>query len=107
CSSDLLTVTVESTGENFSGSAWHFGIDQLDYVPAEQGSNSASGLVPLTSRHGADIKIQDFVRLNMDFGQMGVGGDTSWGRPVHDEYTLDPENYNFGFIIIPQVTEKQ
>jgi len=32
---------------------------------------------------------------------MGVGGDTSWGRPVHDRYTLPPANYQYRFSLIP------
>ncbi len=27
--------------------------------------------------------------LRMLAGQMGVGGDDSWGAPVHDRYQLD------------------
>ncbi|KLU69003.1 MAG: hypothetical protein RHS_5180 [Robinsoniella sp. RHS] len=23
--------------------------------------------------------------------QMGVGGDDSWGAPIHDEYLIDPK----------------
>jgi beta-galactosidase len=43
-------------------------------------------------RHTFHIKRRDLVTLNLDYKQMGVGGDTSWGaraRP-HPEYTLFP-----------------
>lgn len=85
-----------------NGSVWPFDIDQLEYSPGKKGGASASGLVPVSSKHGADIEIKDFVRLNIDYKQMGVGGDTSWGRPVHDEYTIVPKSYSYSYIIEPK-----
>ena len=33
---------------------------------------------------------------------MGVGGDDSWGAPVHEEYTLPPgKKYGYSFRIKP------
>jgi beta-galactosidase len=86
-----------------NASVWPFDIDQLEYSPGKHGAASASGLVPVSSKHGADIEILDFVRLNIDFKQMGVGGDTSWGRPVHEEYTLVPKSYSYSFTIEPNL----
>lgn len=96
---------VKIFGQNnlLNGSAWPFDIDHLEYSPGKNGAASASGLVPISSKHGADIEIQDFVRLNIDYKQMGVGGDTSWGRPVHAQYTIVPESYNYSFIINPGI----
>ena len=84
-----------------SASAWPFAMDELDYVPGKRGAASASGLVPVTSRHGADLVERDFVTWNLDFRQMGVGGDTSWGRPVHEEYTILPQEQSYGFCLVP------
>ena len=78
-----------------STSAWPFPMDDLDFAPAAKGAESASGLVPVTSKHGAELMIQDLVTWNVDAGQMGVGGDTSWGRPVHEPYTLPPKDYTY------------
>ena len=65
-------------------------------------SQSASGLVPVTKKHGADIKIGESVQWNIDLQQMGVGGDTSWGRFVHDEYTIpSSRTYQYSFTIQP------
>ena len=86
-----------------NASAWPFDIDQLEYSPGKHGATSASGLVPVSSKHGADIEILDFVRLNIDYKQMGVGGDTSWGRPVHEEYTIAPKSYSYSFTIEPNL----
>ncbi len=38
--------------------------------------------------HTNDVKPRDLVNLNVDLGQMGVGGDDSWGAQIHPEYRL-------------------
>ncbi len=83
-----------------NASVWPFSIKEIDFNSKDAGE-SASGLVPVTKKHGADIKIGETVQWNIDFKQMGVGGDTSWGRLVHKEYTIPSENYNYSFIIQP------
>jgi beta-galactosidase len=53
------------------------------------------------NRHTIDVKPRDLVSLNIDYKQMGVGGDTSWGAYTHDEYRLLESFYAYGFIITP------
>ena len=50
-------------------------------------------------RHTTDIIKRDFVNINIDMAQMGVGGDTSWGAIPHKEYQIKPQNLNFNYII--------
>ena len=85
-----------------SMSAWQLAMEDLDFVAGAKGAESASGLVPVTSKHGADLLPRNFITWNIDFKQMGVGGDNSWGRLVHDEYTL-PANrrYQYSFRLMP------
>ncbi|PHR72850.1 MAG: beta-galactosidase [Lutibacter sp.] len=85
-----------------STSVWPFEMKEIDFN-SEEGGKSASGLVPVTKKHGADIKLGETIQWNIDFLQMGVGGDTSWGRLVHPEYTI-PANkkYNYSFTIHPK-----
>jgi len=87
--------------EVFNASVWPFSMKELDFN-SDEGTQSASGLVPVTKKHGADIKIGNAIQWNIDFLQMGVGGDTSWGRLVHEKYTI-PANkiYAYSFTIIP------
>ncbi len=82
-------------------SVWPFPMREIDFN-SKDAVESASGLVPVTKKHGADIKIGETVQWNIDFMQMGVGGDTSWGRLVHKEYTI-PANkkYLYSFSIKP------
>ena len=75
---------------------------EIDFNSGDAGE-SASGLVPVTKKHGADIKIGKNIQWNIDFLQMGVGGDTSWGRLVHPEYTIPANNtYHYSFTIEPK-----
>ncbi len=53
------------------------------------------------NKHINDVKPGDFINLNIDFGQMGVGGDDSWGAPVHPEYCLLKDKYEYSFRMIP------
>lgn len=49
-----------------------------------------------------EIKIGETVQWNINYLQMGVGGDSSWGRLVHPEYTIPADKvYNYSFSIIP------
>ncbi|MBI6116763.1 glycoside hydrolase family 2 TIM barrel-domain containing protein [Salegentibacter maritimus] len=100
-STDEFELKISGKDNMLNGSAWPFDIDQLDYSPSKKGAISASGLVPVGSKHGADIEIKNFIRLNIDYKQMGVGGDTSWGRPVHTQYTIPVQEYSYKFLIKP------
>ena len=82
-------------------SAWQLEMEDLDFVAGKRGAESASGLVPVTSKHGADLYPKNLITWNIDYKQMGLGGDTSWGRLVHDEYTLLVQKYQYSFMIIP------
>lgn len=51
--------------------------------------------------HPYEIPERDYITVNIDYKQMGVGGDTSWGARTHPEYTLPAEDYNYSFVIEP------
>jgi beta-galactosidase len=51
--------------------------------------------------HTIDLKRTDRVYLNVDWKQMGVGGDNSWGAPVHAEYKLRAEPMEYSYMISP------
>lgn len=101
-SSDKIHLTARPRdGQLLNCSTWPFVMSELDFVLGKEGGVSASGLVPVTSRHGADIRTGELVQWNIDLLQMGVGGDTSWGRRVHREYTIPPKEYRYVFIVEP------
>ena len=84
-----------------NASAWPYKQSDIDFIAGKDGEASASGLVPVTSKRGAEVPIRDLVTVNIDHKQMGVGGDTSWGRLVHAQYTIPAKSYQYGFTLIP------
>lgn len=52
-------------------------------------------------KHPGDLDKENFVNLNIDYKQMGVGGDDSWGARTHIEYTLPAREYSYIFRMIP------
>jgi beta-galactosidase len=76
-------------GRSFGFSATHFTTDDLDQLTKEN------------YRHTSDMKSRKETVLNIDFRQMGVGGDNSWGAQPHKQYTLPVTNYKFRFSFRP------
>jgi beta-galactosidase len=54
-----------------------------------------------THRHSWDVVPRDYILLDLDFGQMGVGGDTSWGARPHPQYRLPALPYSYRVKLIP------
>jgi beta-galactosidase len=55
----------------------------------------------LVNRHIDDVRPRDLVRVNIDYGQMGVGGDNSWGARTHEKYCLRESKYVYSFRMKP------
>lgn len=51
--------------------------------------------------HVSDVTPRDLVSLNIDYGQMGVGGDDSWGKHTLSKYSLTELQYSYGFTLVP------
>ncbi len=101
--SENMTLKVSSKEQLLNVSVWPFDMKEIDFN-SDEALKSASGLVPVTKKHGADIKIGNTIQWNIDFLQMGVGGDTSWGRLPHQEYTISAnQKYSYSFTIQPIV----
>ncbi|HET8855755.1 MAG TPA: glycoside hydrolase family 2 TIM barrel-domain containing protein [Salinimicrobium sp.] len=50
-------------------------------------------------QHPTDIKYRDFVSLQVDLAQRGLGGDNSWGALPHDQYRLLDDKYSYSYVI--------
>jgi beta-galactosidase len=57
--------------------------------------------------HPYEIPKRDFITVNIDYKQMGVGGDDSWGARTHPEYTLPAQEYSYRFMIQPLTGKQQ
>jgi len=65
-------------------SAWPFTMDDLE-----------------KSTHINELPRRDTITVNLDYKQMGVGGDDSWGARTHPEYTLPAKAYSYQFRLRP------
>jgi beta-galactosidase len=52
-------------------------------------------------RHPSDMTPRNIITVNVDYKQMGVGGDNSWGAEIHNEYMLPVQLYSYGYTITP------
>jgi beta-galactosidase len=67
-----------------STSAWHYTIHDMETVDYEY-----------------EMPERDFITLNVDYKQTGVGGDNSWGARTHEEFTLWPQEYSYTYRLRP------
>ena len=78
-------VRVTADGQPLMASAWPY--TQSDLAAA---------------KHAAELPRRDLLTINIDHLQMGVGGDNSWGLPVHTPYTIPGTGtYAWRFVLTP------
>jgi beta-galactosidase len=53
--------------------------------------------VTVVNRHTTDVKERPLVSVNLDYKQMGVGGDNSWGARTHKQYLITDKEYSYSF----------
>jgi len=53
------------------------------------------------TKHPTDLVKGDFIELNIDYKQTGVGGDNSWGARTHEKYMLIAKQYSYTFQLCP------
>jgi beta-galactosidase len=53
------------------------------------------------ARHTYEMARRPEVYVNLDFKQMGVGGDNSWGALPHEPYQLPAQAYRYRFRLQP------
>jgi beta-galactosidase len=73
-------------------SAWPFTMDELEHYkpPSTVGH-----------RHPSEIVMAKDITVNLDYRQMGVGGDDSWGALPHAEFRLPATHYEYKFRLEP------
>lgn len=55
------------------------------------------------AKHSAEIRLSKEITVNLDYLQMGVGGDDSWGAQPHAQYRLPAKTYTYRFRLEPVV----
>lgn len=79
-----------SGAQPFSGGALPIDLAALDWSETER-------------RHGLDVKPGNVTTLTVDYAQMGVGGDDSWGKRPMQKYQLPYKPYSFTVRLRPIV----
>ena len=53
------------------------------------------------AKHIHELPQRNTITVNLDYKQMGVGGDDSWGARTHPEYTLPAKSYHYRLRLMP------
>lgn len=79
-------LNITGVSSNLSVSAWPYTTEKIE-----------------KALHTFDLKKEAFITLNIDYKQMGVGGDDSWSEDAlpHEQFRLSAKNYNYSFILKP------
>ncbi len=67
-----------------SVNALHYGTDDLN-----------------AGKHAFQLPRRDYIMLNLDLKQQGVGGDNSWGAWPHPEFLIPCQEYSYSFRLRP------
>ena len=86
-------VVLVQDSELFGATALAMRYEQLFFAPGEQ-------------RHAADVRVENLTTVNVDWRQMGVGGDNSWGATPHPQYMIDPEPVSWTFWMKAKPTDQ-
>ncbi|MEP6845587.1 MAG: glycoside hydrolase family 2 TIM barrel-domain containing protein [Panacibacter sp.] len=76
----------------FSTGVLHFNMRKIDFIRDSSANN-----------HGGSMSNDDLIWWNIDYKQMGVGGDNSWGAKTHSEYMLPYADYEYSFTLKPVI----
>jgi beta-galactosidase len=77
-------IHIAALGDPISFSVWPYSTSQID-----------------DALHTYDLKKNNFLTVNIDHKQMGVGGDDSWSLQAlpHPEFRVETMDYNYQFVI--------
>ncbi len=70
---------------------------QVDFESMERTDGRQREGDVVVNRHINDVKPRDLTSVNINYKQMGVGGDDSWGARTHDKYRLTEKEYKYSF----------
>ena len=91
---DVRWLTITDAKNN---SIWIAGRPQFDFSASPYTMKSVIG-----KKHQYELEPAAFTILNINYGETGVGGDTTWGGKAkpHEQYLLLPETtYKYSFVI--------
>ena len=86
------------TGQPLIAVSAHHNIMEDFESPERTDGRHIDGINPV-NRHTLDVRERDLTSINIDYKQMGVGGDDSWGAWTHPEYRLTEKDYSYSYRI--------
>ena len=98
---------VEAT--NAAGNGWRFTALSADGV-TPSAENAATLCFSARRQLNRDLESvehswmlpkRDFIALNIDYKQMGIGGDDAWGAREYPQFRLSSNKYTFEYLITP------
>ena len=78
-----------------------FARDPFDFSAHHQYNDDFDAGKKKAQRHTTDIVRRNFVNINIDHEQMGVGGDNSWGRMALEKYQIKSQPRSYSYYIEP------
>ncbi|MGX9519740.1 glycoside hydrolase family 2 TIM barrel-domain containing protein [Vibrio mediterranei] len=99
-----IGIEIRSCQDLLNMSALPFEAHEVDFVPDTE-AESASGLTPISQKHGVDIETGTVTTVNVDLAQMGTGGQNSWGSLPPIKYQIPAKEYSYSFIIKPLMNQ--
>jgi beta-galactosidase len=54
-----------------------------------------------TGKHPFELPRREYITLNLDLRQQGVGGDNSWGMWPHEQFLIPCREYSYSFTLRP------
>ena len=73
--------------------------DLLSFSAHHQVNNDFDEGPQKIQRHKTDVPVRPLINVNVDYKQMGVGGDDSWGALPHQKYRIKAGDYTYQFLI--------
>ncbi|MGS2722612.1 glycoside hydrolase family 2 TIM barrel-domain containing protein [Porticoccus sp. GXU_MW_L64] len=82
-------IEVVTVQKPFGFSALPLAIEDLDHDRSRGAPN----------RHGSTVEFQNYIELNIDAAQKGVGGENSWGARQLPHHLLETKTYQLEFVL--------
>ncbi|MFK7908745.1 MAG: glycoside hydrolase family 2 TIM barrel-domain containing protein, partial [Chitinophagales bacterium] len=95
--SDVRWATL--TNEEGRGLKVRFVEDYLNVSVNHFAEEDLDGGEVKSQTHFGELEERDWTTLNIDWQQMGVGGNTSWGALPLEKYQLPFKNYGYSFVL--------
>ncbi len=92
---------VKFTNEKGNGVIFSAVEDYLGFSAHHQLNSDFDEGEKKVQKHTFDIPKRSLVNVNIDYKQMGVGGDNSWGARPHEKYMIKPANHRYEYVISP------